>query len=106
MSDSYVKNRIGQVSAGIMIIMMVFVMMLSAFFIAAETGHRCHCEDDNCPVCACLQLCEKTLNQMGAGLSLLAAAVIPVSFFLFTVLFLPSLVLRETLVSRKIRIND
>ena len=106
MSESNAKNRIRQISAGIMIIMVALVMTLSAFFIAAETGHRCHCTDDDCPVCACLQQCERTLNQISTGLSVLAAAIIPASFFLFAVLFLQALVLRETLVSRKIRIND
>ena len=106
MSESNAKKRIRQISAGIMIIMVVLFMALSAFFIAAEAGHCCHCKDDDCPVCACLQLCERTLNQMGAGLSLLAAAILPASFFLFAVLLLPAFVLRETLVSRKIRIND
>ena len=47
--------------------MLLVCMFFSVFFIVAEAGHECH--DDDCAICACIQMCEKQLSQIGAGLA-------------------------------------
>ena len=46
--------------------MLLVSMLISVLFIVAEAGHECH--DDDCAICACIQLCEKQLDQIGTGL--------------------------------------
>ncbi|MCR4946734.1 MAG: hypothetical protein K5929_07330 [Lachnospiraceae bacterium] len=73
-------SRYKRITAGIIGILMFFIMLLSAFFIAAEVGHDCTGED--CPVCACIRQCENTLRNMGDGMAPRAVSIIPVVFIL------------------------
>ena len=87
-----------------MVILIFFSVVFSAFYIASETGHDCTGED--CPICACILQCENILHQTGYGTASRGAVIIPVVFaiastFLFTYVFF-----RETLVSKKVRLND
>ncbi len=93
-----------RVAAGIMGLLMLFIMLFSSFYIAAEADHDCKGED--CPICACIWQCENALHQISTGITSCAAVIIffvilPVSIFLFAFLF-P----QETPVSRKVRLNN
>ena len=100
---SPVKEKTKKIS-GIMAVMMLFIMLFSAMFIVLHSDHDCTGED--CPVCACLALCQKTIKTMGntnGTVACIATSVIPLLIVLSPVrLFLAS----DTLVSRKIRLND
>lgn len=91
-------------AAGTLGLLLLLVMLLSAFFIAAEAGHDCTGED--CPICACVQQCENTLHRIGDGNALLSAVVIPVIFALISAFLFASEPSLETLVSRKVRLNN
>lgn len=57
--------------------LLVFVMLFSAFYIAAEAGHDCAGED--CRICRQIAVCRNTLNALGlaaaaAGIVFLAAS--------------------------------
>ncbi len=93
-----------RIAACIMVMLMLFIMLFSAFYIAAEADHDCTGED--CPICACIVLCENTLHQIGTGGSSLAAVIIPIFFLLVSVFLFAVPFLQETLVSRKIRLNN
>ncbi len=99
--DSFKKKR---TAAGIIAFMMLFAVLLSALFIAVESGHDC--DEHDCPICSCIQMCERTLSQTGAGAVLETAAVLP--FFIFVVFVsLPGdSVVPDTPVSNKIRLNN
>ena len=85
-------------------VLLLSVMLLSAAFLAAEADHDCTGED--CPVCACMQLCERTLHNLSDGAALQAAVVVSVIFALVSgSLPFPGFS-RETPVSRKIRLNN
>ncbi|MBQ6967139.1 MAG: hypothetical protein IJP84_04465 [Lachnospiraceae bacterium] len=87
-----------------MAFMMLFVVLFSAFFIAVEANH--HCEGDDCPICACIAMCENTLRQTGAGTAHLIAVVFPISFILIAAFLQETGLKQETLISRKVRLNN
>ncbi len=62
MSRIFGKKTLNVITAGVLL----FCMFFSVFFIVAEAGHECH--DEDCAICACIQLCEKQLDQIGTGL--------------------------------------
>ncbi len=103
MSDR-ISIRVNRISALIMSVTMLGLMLLSFFFIAAEAGHECEGED--CHICECIKQCCNTVRRIGEG----AVRVIAVALAAgFTVLILPCAERRfseETLVSKKIRMND
>ena len=93
-----------RITACIIGILMLINLLFSAFYIAAEVDHDCAGED--CPICACIAQCESILHQISDGIVSQAAFVFPivflvVSIFLYTILFT-----QETLVSRRVRLNN
>ena len=91
--------------AAAMLALLLFVMVFFAScFIAAEAGHDC--TGENCPVCACLQLCEQTLEQIGDGILSLCAVLIPVSCCFALAEVTHPVLLEETPVSFKVRLNN
>ena len=103
MQDRKISNST-RISAGIIGIMMLVIMLFSAFYIASEAGH--HCTGEDCPVCTCIQICKNTLHQVcpinpAPSYIILFTGIL----MLLTVLFE---VIRphESLISQKIRINS
>ena len=72
------KNK--RLAAGIIAFLMLFIMLFSASFIAIEADHDCTGEE--CPICACIAQCENTLHQIGDGVAVQAAVIVPVVFML------------------------
>lgn len=91
-------------AAGVMGLMMLVIALFSAFYIAAEAGHDCTGED--CPVCACVQQCEKTLHGIGVPASAVLSFIIPILFILILAGLFSAGLPQGTLVSRKVRLND
>lgn len=93
-----------RVAAGILGMMMLIVVLFSAFCIAAETEHDC--TGAECPVCIRIQQCENILHQFGNGATVQASMVLPMVIFLLLVLPVACNLTQETPVSRKIRLNN
>lgn len=95
--------KIRKTAAGIIVVMMLFAVLFSTFFIALEADHDC-C-GDGCPICAFIAVCENILLGMSRMLSVSEAgfAILLVIFSLF--IFYRAIVF-GTPVSRKVRIND
>ena len=96
--------RFHRVAAFIVVLAMVALMLFSASYLTTETNH--HCTGEHCLICACLQLCENILRQMGTGTSVLAFPVLLAAFF---ILPLPSQkvpVSQSTLTAQKVRLNN
>ncbi len=93
-----------RIAAGSIVILMLLIMLLSVFFIAVEAVHDCSGED--CPICICIEQCENILHQVSDGMVSVISMLLPVvciPFLLFLFVFnLP----RETLVSKKVRMDD
>ncbi len=92
-----------RITAGIMGLMMLVVVVFSAFYIAAEADHDCSGED--CPICACIHHCENTLRGFCSGIAQISA-VAPVFLILPAAAFGIAAVSQDTLVSRKVRLNN
>ncbi len=85
-------------------LMMLAVILFSSVYIAIESDHEC-C-GDGCHVCACLRLCENTLHGTVIGpVTRYAAGFAIVSVILSAVFFIIA-VSTETLISKKIRLNN
>lgn len=102
MRDSGISNT-RRIAAGIVGVMMLVVVLLSASYIAAEADHDC--TGDDCPICVCIQQCENILNQVG-GVATQVSIVAPVVFLLLFMLFSVYSISQETLVSKKVRLNN
>lgn len=96
--------NVKRIAAGIMGLVMLIIVLFSAFFIAAEADHDCTGED--CPICACIAQCENTLHQIGDGAAVQAAVIVPVFFMLILAFLFADYFTQETPVSRKVRLNN
>lgn len=85
-------------------LMMLFIVLFSSFFIAAEADHDCCGED--CPICACIYQCENTLHGIGDVPAVRSAAVVPVFLIFFAAAVVITAVSHDTLVSRRVRLNN
>ena len=103
MGDSGTPRAL-RITAGVMGLMMLVLVAFSAFYIAAEADHDCCGED--CQICACIHQCENTLRGIGDGAAVRCAAVAPVILILFAAAFVIPAVSRDTLISRKVRLNN
>ena len=101
-------ERIIRRVAGLLAVVMLAVVLFSSFYIAEESGHRCtgHCESEECPVCETLRLCKAALHQIGLGVVLLVSLVIPTILSTVTKSLRACTMTPESLVSRKVRLND
>ncbi len=80
------------------------IMLCSAYYLAAEAGHACHEED--CPICACRQLCENMLHRSSAAGTMVSFWMI-LAIGILSVILLPiQMEGSRTLVSQKIRLNN
>ena len=83
--------------------LLLILTVLSGYYIAAESGHECHEED--CPVCAALEICEAVLNRIGSAMPIMGIAVITY----LTVIRAEGITFEmpeRSLVEEKIRMND
>lgn len=105
MDKQDVKKRIRFIS-GALCALFLAVTLFSVSYIAMESGHRCHCECEECPICACIEICEAVINQVGSALIVLAAAVTGLILFISISDTVICLIIRQTPVTFKIRMNN
>ncbi len=99
-----VYRKSNRIITGVIVIMMLFIVLLSAYFIASHVHHNCSGED--CPICVCIQQCEMLIRGLGSG--------VPDSAAVFTLLFVAAAVTSKTAgailfnnpVSDKVRLNN
>jgi hypothetical protein len=104
MERGTVENRIGRTLALIVATLLLLTACLSFLYIGLEAGH--HCEDEDCSVCCCIRMCEGLIRKIGSGISTVSATAL---FILITIIAKSVMISNnpvETLVSRKIRLND
>ena len=90
--------------AGVMGLMMLVILLFSAFFIAVEAEHDCCGED--CPVCVCIRQCENTLHGVVDGTEAQLCFIVPVLLVLLIAGALAAAVPQDTPVSGKVRLNN
>lgn len=98
-------SKTNQIQAGVMAFMVLFVVLLSSFFIAKEAGHKCdHCHD--CPICTCIQQCEQALHTIGTGLVSQISVILPILLVFAIIIICVRRFSQDTLVSHKVRMNN
>ncbi|RKM59206.1 AraC family transcriptional regulator [Butyrivibrio sp. CB08] len=98
------ENKLNRLLAGIMAIMVLFVVLFASFFVVSHTHHDCSGED--CPVCATIHQCENLLNGAGGSFLHIAAGVLPVVLVIGSVIISFCAVILGTPVSTKVRMNN
>lgn len=84
--------------------LLVLLTLASAFYLSSESGHIC--SDDHCPICENILECSNVLRQVGGAF---VPHVIGIVFFLTEVLVrrnILSIFSQESLISKKVRMND
>ncbi len=97
-------RKISRSFACIMAAMVLIIVLFSSFFIVSHADHDCTGED--CPVCACIQQCENILHGVGDGSIYAASGILPVVLIVGFILTSYCIVVSDTPVSEKVRIND
>ena len=95
---------IKRITAGIIAMMMLVVVLFSVFYISVEAEHDC--TGKNCPVCAYIQQCENTLNQIGGRPPAQTAVILPAISFTALNICTSFIFCRETLITGKVRLNN
>ena len=96
--------KAGRILTGIISVMLLVIVLFSAFYISAEAEHDCTGED--CQVCAVIQQSENTLRGFADGMVLQLSAVVPVLFIILAAALFVTAFPQETLISRKVRLNN
>ena len=90
--------------AAILALLVLFVMLLSVTYVAAESNHQC--EGADCPVCHQICICEQILKTLSG------AAGTAIIWYVFwqnlcrVVSVVAGFVRRDTLVSLKVKLSD
>lgn len=100
-----IKNSKKKIATGIIATMMLLYIVLSAFFISLEANHKCE-DEENCPICECMQICQNTLHQISDFATVAVFAFVPVLLRLGVSFVVSYNLKKETPVSYKIRLND
>ena len=97
-------SKLNRKLAGIMAIMMLFVMLFSAIFIASHLDHDC--TGDDCPICECICQCENLLHGSWDGSAFSAAGILPVVLITVSIFISYCVTIFDTPVSEKVRMNN
>jgi len=89
--------------AGILAIMMLSVLLFSSIYIAHEAEHDC--SGDDCPICACIRQCENVLRGTGKTYAV-STSLLPLFIVFSAFVFTVCLLVLDTPVSKKIRLNN
>ena len=86
---------------GVVVMLSVLCALL---FIAFEAHHEC--EGENCPICACLEECVRTVRGLGESLPILSACVVIYIATVFVSLVESEELVFNTPILFKVRMND
>lgn len=100
LKDSKIK-----IVSGIIAMMMLLYIVFSTFFISLEANHKCE-DEENCPICVCMQICQNTLHQISDFAVVAVFAFVPVLLCLGVSFIVSENLIKETPVTNKIRLNN
>ena len=90
--------------AVIVSILMIFTVLFSVLFIAAEADHEC--EGEHCHVCECIEICVTILQRFGFNTSSSSALEAAAFIAVLAVLIPAGAYTFTTPVSLKVRLNN
>lgn len=94
-----------KIVSGIIAMMMLLYIVFSTFFISLEANHKCE-DEENCPICVCMQICQNTLHQISDFTAVAVVSFVPVLLCVGVSFVISDNLVKETPVSYKIRLND
>ena len=103
------RNKVNKRITGIMAVMMLIIVLLSAFYIASHVEHNSvhhNCSDHDCPICACIQQCESMLRGFNDNSQGSAAIFMPLLLIFITISLMTCSRTENTPVSNKVRMNN
>ena len=100
LKDSKIK-----IVSGIIAMMMLLYIVFSTFFLSLEANHKCE-DEENCPICVCMQICQNTLHQISDFTAVAVVSFVPVLLCVGVSFVISDNLVKETPVSYKIRLND
>ena len=98
-----VKNIIAKITSVFMIVFLLFSVIISLYFIIEEHNHDCSGED--CPVCQMIQMTEENLKTLDSSLLVYAVIILMFKSIIKTADNFKALVLDNSLIGEKVRIN-
>ena len=99
------KDSKTKIVSGIIAMMMLLYIVFSTFFISLEANHKCE-DEENCPICVCMQICQNTLHQISDFTAVAVVSFVPVLLCVGVSFVISDNLVKETPVSYKIRLND
>ena len=94
-----------KIAVGVIAMMMLLYIVFSTFFISLEANHKCE-DEENCPICVCMQICQNTLHQISDFIAVAVVSFVPVLLCVGVSFVISDNLVKETPVSYKIRLND
>jgi len=98
------NKRIGKIVSSAVCITALLAVFSALLFLLAESGHVC--DDDDCPVCACMQMCEEQLHRLAGGLPDASVCIIAVFCVVVLIALFQPVLVKDTPVLRKVRLNN
>lgn len=93
-----------KITAYVVVITIVFMMLFSAFYIGNHSGH--YCDGQDCPVCAVLEQCSETLRVISTAVIFVCITLSMFSFLLFYFNSETENFYNNSLISKKVRMNN
>ncbi|MCR5153299.1 MAG: hypothetical protein K6B75_00475 [Lachnospiraceae bacterium] len=91
------------ISVAVLFVTVLF-LLFSGFYITEHADHECN--HDHCPVCEMIEVCSMILKITGTGIVFAAVYIgLHTEFFLRTVTYILCLT-EDSLIARKVRLND
>ena len=82
----------------------LFVMLYSAFYIAAESNHDC--AGGNCHICHQIAICQTTLKNLSLSVCAAVFVAVFVYIFLSSISVYTDFIQNHTLVSLKVKLSN
>ncbi|MBR5417675.1 MAG: hypothetical protein IK109_06540 [Clostridiales bacterium] len=103
-----ITSKPHRIVAGILSMLVLFIVVFSAFYVAMEAGHDCcaHEAGHECPICECLEKCEAVLSVFKSISVRSVHAVFSVIVLLAIAHFESKKISPETPVSSKVQLNN
>ena len=103
--DRSAKKLIKKSTGIVICALMLSLVFVSAYYVALETSHHCENEDE-CPICECIQVCDGVLRNMGNAVRALIVSVLLGVMTVSVVTLKQFVLIKGTPVNRKIRLNN
>ena len=104
MKTSYEQTNKKRLIALVVLAAVLVITLFSSCYVIKEADHDCN--GAACPICAMIEQCEDNLRQIGSGQITIIAVVAAICCFFSAFYPAVSTVSIETLVTRKVRLNN